>query len=230
MENNRPGRFRRSLFFSLQLAGLISVLHLLRFITGFPPLSWGVLPRNTDGLMGVVFAPLLHGSWGHLLSNLPPLLALTFIVFYFYRRTAWPAFIMIYLLTGAAVWAFARTVVHVGASGVIYGLVAFVFWSGIFRRNIKSIILALIVLMYYGSMFVGIFPGEEGISWESHLLGALAGIFTAFWFKNKKEKDEAPPRYSWEDEPKALDEPYFFDRDVFEKTKAEKRREFLDRD
>ncbi len=226
MENNRPGRFRQSLVFSLQLTGLISVVHLLRFITGLPPLSWGIFPRQTEGLAGIVFAPMLHGSWGHLFSNMPPLLALTFIIFYFYRRTAWPAFAMIYLLTGAAVWAFGRSVWHVGASGVVYGLVAFVFWSGIFRRNIKSIILALIVLMYYGSMFMGIFPGQEGVSWESHLLGALTGIFTAFWFKNKKEKDEAPPRYSWEDEPESLDEPYFFDRDVFEKTKAERNREF----
>ena len=230
MEKKRPGRFRLSLLFSLQFAALVGLLHTMRSLTGFPPLSWGILPRHTEGLVGVVAAPLLHGSWGHLFSNLPPLIALTFILFYFYRRTAYPALIMVYLLTGVAVWAFARTVVHVGASGVVYGLVAFVFWSGIFRRNIKSIILALIVLMYYGSMFVGIFPGEEGISWESHLLGALAGIFTAFWYKNKKENDEAPPRYSWEEEPKSLDEPYFFDRDVFEKTKEERRRNFLDRE
>lgn len=149
------------------------------------------------------------------------------MLFYFYKRIAWQAFSMIYLLTGVAVWGLGRgDVVHVGASGVVYGLVAFVFWSGIFRRNIKSIILALIVLMYYGSMFVGIFPGKEGISWESHLLGALAGIFAAFWYKNKKENDEAPPRYSWEDEAPAQDDTFFLDRDVFEKTKAERREGF----
>ncbi|MBX2929425.1 MAG: rhomboid family intramembrane serine protease [Saprospiraceae bacterium] len=230
MENKRPGRFRHSLVFALQLGATTATLHLLRVVTGFPPLSWGIYPRHTEGLQGIVAAPLLHGSWGHLFSNLPPLLALTFILFYFYRRIAWSSFAMIYLLTGAAVWTFGRSVWHVGASGVVYGLVAFIFWSGIFRRNIKSIILALIVLMYYGSMFMGIFPGEEGISWESHLLGAVVGIFTAFWFKNKKETDEQPPRYSWEEEPKSLDEPYFFERDVFEKTKAERRRNFLDRE
>jgi len=224
MENKSPGPFRRSLVFSIQLTALISLLHVLRVVTNFPPASWGILARDTDGLIVVVFAPLLHGSWGHLFSNIPPLAALTFMLFYFYKRIAWQAFSMIYLLTGVAVWGLGRgDVVHVGASGVVYGLVAFVFWSGIFRRNIKSIILALIVLMYYGSMFVGIFPGKEGISWESHLLGALAGIFAAFWYKNKKENDEAPPRYSWEDEAPAQDDTFFLDRDVFEKTKAERR-------
>ncbi|HRF38160.1 MAG TPA: hypothetical protein PK198_05190, partial [Saprospiraceae bacterium] len=76
MENKRPGPFRRSLVFSLQLTALISVLHVVRVATTFPPLSWGILPRDTDGLIGVVFAPLLHGSWGHLFSNMPPLAAL----------------------------------------------------------------------------------------------------------------------------------------------------------
>ncbi len=225
MEDNtrRPSRFRSSATFALQLSGLIAALHLLHAITGFPPHSWGILPRSTEGLQGIVFAPLLHGSWGHLFSNLPPLLALTFILFYFYRRVAWPAFLMIYLLTGTTVWALGRSVWHIGASGVVYGLVAFVFWSGIFRRNLKSIILALVVLMYYGSMFTGILPGQEGISWESHLLGALVGIFAAFWFKNDKEKDETPQRYSWEEEPESLEEPPpYFDPDVFEKHKSER--------
>lgn len=224
MENKRSGTFRRSALFAIQLVGIISVLHLLRVVTGFPPLSWGILPRNTDGLIGVGVAPLLHGSWGHLFSNMPPLAALAFMLFYFYKRIAWQAFSMIYLLTGMAVWGLGRgDVVHVGASGVVYGLVAFVFWIGILRRNVKSIILSLIVLMYYGSMFMGIVPGQEGISWESHLLGALVGIFTAFWLKNKKENDEAPPRYSWEDEAPPQEDTFFLDRDVFEKTKAERR-------
>jgi membrane associated rhomboid family serine protease len=218
-------RLRQSIRFAIQFSAMVVILHLLRTITGFPPLGWGIYPRESEGISGIVFSPFLHGSWSHLFSNLPPLFALTFIIFYFYRRTAWSAFLMMYLLTGVAVWIFGRSVWHIGASGVVYAMVAFVFWSGIFRRNIKSIILALIVLMYYGSMFTGIFPGEKGVSWESHLLGALAGIFTAFWFKNQQEKDEAPPRYSWEDEEMPADQPFYFDRDVFEKPKSERRGE-----
>jgi membrane associated rhomboid family serine protease len=73
---------------------------------------------------------------------------------------------------------------------VIYGLAAFVVFSGIFRRNLKSIALALIVGFYYGSMIHGVFPGQEGVSWESHLLGAMVGIFASFVFKNSIERDE----------------------------------------
>lgn len=215
------GKFIGSLRFSVQLIVLMSVLHLLRSTTGFPPVSWGLLPRTQDGLWGIIMSPLMHGSWSHLFSNMPPLFVLSFLLFYFYRRIAWQTFILIYVLTGMAVWLAGRPVIHVGASGVIYGLLAFIFWSGIFRRNIKSIILALIVLMYYGSMFTGIFPGERDISWESHLLGALTGIVTAFWFMKNREDDEEPPRYSWEDE--TPEENFFLDRDTFQKHKSDQR-------
>ena len=111
---------------------------------------------------------------------------------------------------------------------MIYGLVAFVFWNGIFRFNVKSIALALIVAFYYGSMVIGILPGQEGISWESHLLGGLVGIFVSFWFKNQIEQDEVKPKYSWELEENNQQESFFLDRDVFEKTKEERYREQRD--
>lgn len=173
--------------------------------------------------------PLLHADWGHLISNTPPLFALSTMVMYFYRRVAIRSFVMIYLLTGLAVWLFGnlftmRAGFHIGASGLVYGLVSFVFWNGVFRRNLKSIVLALIVLFYYGSMFTGILPGQEGISWEGHLFGALVGILASFWFKNTIEKDETQPTYSWEEEPQALERP-FLDPNIFEQTKEEKLRQ-----
>lgn len=130
---------------------------------------------------------------------------------------------MIYLLTGLSVWIFGRRVFHIGASGVVYGLVAFVFWMGIFRRSLKSIILALIVTVLYSGYFFGILPNQEGISWESHLLGGLVGIFTAYWFKELIESDEVVQAPSWENEPASTQ--FFLDRDVFEKTKAERQQE-----
>jgi membrane associated rhomboid family serine protease len=133
---------------------------------------------------------------------------------------------MIYVLTGVTVWLFARKVFHIGASGIIYGFVSFVFWSGIFRRNMKSIILAVIVTFLYSGLFLGILPNQLGISWESHLLGGLAGIITAYWYKEEIEADEKP-------EPAALEEQdseqsFFLDRDAFEKTKSERLREQQD--
>jgi membrane associated rhomboid family serine protease len=131
--------------------------------------------------------------------------------------------LMIYLLTGLAVWIFGRRVFHIGASGVVYGLVSFVFWMGIFRRSLKSIILALIVTVLYSGYFLGILPNQEGISWESHLLGGIVGIFAAYWFKEQIEMDEEVQKASWENEP--LDSKYFLERDIFDKTKLEREQE-----
>jgi membrane associated rhomboid family serine protease len=184
--------------------------------------DYGVFPREQSGLKGVLFMPLLHGDWGHILSNTPPLAALMAMLWFFYPRVASPAFFMIYLLSGLATWTFARAgVFHIGASGVVYGLVAFLFWNGIFRRNFKAIVIALIVLFYYGGLFMGIVPGQAGISWDGHLMGALAGVVVAYVFRNYIEKDEHRQPASWE-----LEEPEpprsFLPSDVFDKTKSER--------
>lgn len=214
-----------SISFPAKLIILLWVVHLFQFLTGLSLGAWGVYPREVFGLRGVILSPLIHADWGHLLSNTPPLFVLTFMIMFFYRRVAVPSFIMIYLLTGLTVWAFARDqVFHIGASGVVYGLVAFVFWNGIFRWNIKSIALALVVAFYYGGMMIGVLPGQEGISWESHLFGAIVGILTSFWYKKTIEKDEEKKVYSWEQE--QVEEPkHFFEQDLFERTKEERQKE-----
>jgi len=177
-------------------------------------------PGKFLGCRGVLFAPLIHDDFKHLISNSAPVFVLSFIIMYFYRRVAARSMMMIYLLTGFAVWLFARKVFHIGASGVVYGLLSFVFWSGVFRRSIKSIILALIVTVLYSGYLGGILPNQPGISWESHLLGAIVGIFTAYWYKEEIEADDKPQPPSWEGE--SQEASYFLDRDVFEKTKAER--------
>ncbi len=133
---------------------------------------------------------------------------------------AWASFVFIYLLTGFSVWLFGRSVYHIGASGVVYGLVSFIFWSGIFRRNIKSIVLALIVTILYSGYLQGIVPFQEGISWESHLLGGIVGIIVAFLFKGIIEQDEEQPD-PWANE--STDQEYYLARDTFEMTKEERR-------
>jgi membrane associated rhomboid family serine protease len=182
--------------------------------------AYGVFPREFSGLKGVIFAPLVHDNFQHLTSNSAPIFVLSFIIMYFYRRVAVRSMMMIYLLTGFAVWLFARKVFHIGASGVVYGFLSFVFWSGIFRRSLKSIILALIVTVLYSGYLGGILPNQEGISWESHLLGAVVGIFTAYWYKEEIEADDNQQPPSWEGEDQTTS--YFLDRDVFEKTKSER--------
>jgi membrane associated rhomboid family serine protease len=224
MEKFKSSKFYQSINWPFKLILLLWAIHLFQVVTAIR-LGWlGVFPGSISGLKGVLFSPLIHADWGHLLSNTPPLFMLTAIILYFYRSVAKSSFVMIYLLSGLAVWLFGRHVYHIGASGVIYGLVAFVFWNGIFRRNLKSIALALIVMFYYGSMIVGVLPGQEGISWESHLLGGVVGIFTSFWFRGSLETDEQPTEYSWEKNPKEQEESYFLERDIFKYTKEERHR------
>ncbi len=213
-------RLRDSLSVPLKFVALLWVIQIFQWISPFELGYLGIFPRTLSGAKGILLSPLLHSGLEHLLSNTPPLLVLWAMIRFFYPRIANPVFLMIYLLTGLAVWAFARPVYHIGASGVIYGLVAFVFWSGIFRRNIRAIALALVVAFYYGSMFIGILPIKPGVSWESHLLGGLAGILVAFLYKNTTEGEEKKPTYSWENETATDD--FFLDRDTFDKTRRER--------
>lgn len=214
-------RLRDSLKTPLILLALLWAIQVLQWLTGIDLGFLGIFPREIPGLKGVLFAPLIHGGFGHLLANSVPFLVLGSMTLFFYPRIARSAFFLIYILTGLAVWIFGRQVFHIGMSGVVYGLVAFIFWNGVFRRNIKAIALAAIVLFYYGSMLTGILPMQEDISWESHLLGGFSGIFVSFLFKNRLEADEAPA-------PPPIPEPeerFFLDRDTFEKTREQRKAE-----
>ncbi len=208
---NKPAPLLQRLQRPLQFLLLLWILQLLHS-TLLPDMGkFGIYPRESWGLRGILTAPLIHGSWQHLISNSVPFLMLSFFFVSFYPRTATRAFLMIYLLTGIGVWLFAGRAFHIGLSGVVYGMVAFIFWSGIFRKSVKSIALTLAILVLYSGYFYGLVP-KEGISWESHLIGALAGIFTAFWYRQATEPDEHPPEEEEEEEEKQ----YFLPRDVFD--------------
>ena len=212
--------FFRIIQFPSYLILSLWIIHLLK-ISGVVYLgNYGLLPREPSGVIGIFTAPFIHGSLEHLVSNSVPLFVMSLIIVFFYRRIAYQSMLLIYLLTGLAVWAFARgNVIHIGASGVVYALVSFVFWTGIFRRNFKSIMLALIITILYSGLFLGIIPNQRGISWESHLFGGLVGILVAYWMKDKKEKDEQPDD-PWKDE-HGSDE-YYLPRDAFEETLLER--------
>jgi membrane associated rhomboid family serine protease len=213
------------LLFPIGVVGLMWLVKIIEVIQNYKYTRWGIFPRDLDGLPGIVAAPFIHSDWEHLMSNSIPMLALMSMVMVFYKRVAIPSVIIITIFTGFTVWLFARDAYHVGASGVVYGLVAFLAWTGIFRRNLKSIILALVMLVAFGSYFHGIVPNKDGVSWESHLFGGLVGIFTAFLFKNVKEDDEADKVDPWADE--VGTEQFFLPRDTFEKTKKERYLESL---
>jgi len=214
--------FMESLRFPILAVAFLWLVHLWQMVDMFDPGMYGIMSRRIWGLRGIVTGPLVHGSWKHLISNSVPLFVLTFMSFYFYRKVAMQAFWLIYFLTGISVWLFARPVSHIGASGVVYGLVAFIFWNGIFRRSLRSIILAAVVMLLYSGMFMGVLPDQEGISWESHLLGSLVGIFVAYYFKAELEEEEAVSHSDSFADDRNEEKKHFLPADIFEKTKSQR--------
>lgn len=216
-------RLRKSVVWPLAGLLLMWAVFLFEYLTGFGLDYLGVYPREVLGLRGIVFSPFLHLDWGHIISNSPPFLILTFMLLFFYPRVAGSAFALIYVLAGAMLWAFGRSGIHIGASGVIYGLVAFLATIGFLRKNVRAIAISLVIVFYYGGLLAGIVPGQAGISWDGHLFGALAGILTAYQLRDKIEPEEVKQPRSYE-----LEEPDpepFLPEDTFEKTKAERQEE-----
>ena len=191
-----PKEFFRKLFIPLTFPVLLWVIYLVTHLLDISTYKLGILPRNFSGLIGIFTSPLIHGGFSHLISNTAPLIVMGLGIFYFYPKVAYKVFTIIYLGTGVLVWIFAREVYHIGASGIIYGFVSFLFFSGIFRKDNRSIALALVVIFLYGGLIWGVLPVEKGVSWESHLFGAIAGIIASFIFR----KVDPPKRYDWENE------------------------------
>jgi membrane associated rhomboid family serine protease len=159
----------------------------------------GLYPRRVSGLLGIITTPLIHGDLMHLLSNSFPLLLLPAIMLISYPRLSVRVFVWTYLLTGLGVWFFSRPAYHVGASGIVYGLASFVFFSGVFRRDRGAVALSLIIIFLYGSMIYGLFPSEERISWESHVIGGVIGMVLAFWYRHV-DRPEPEPEVEEEEE------------------------------
>lgn len=214
--DSRSGLFMRSVKTVLIILFVLWSIFILQYFLDIPTYQYGGLfPRSVDGLKGILFSPLLHGSFMHLISNSAPLTVLTVMILYFYSKVAFESFVWLYLMTGVMVWLFARPVYHIGASGVVYAMVSFVFWAGIFVRNLRSIVLSLIVAVLYSGMFLGVLPNEDGISWESHLLGGVVGIFVAYILREKIKKHDPPAEPVWEEEERK----FFLDRDTFDRKK-----------
>ncbi|MDH3323701.1 MAG: rhomboid family intramembrane serine protease [Flavobacteriaceae bacterium] len=157
--------------------------------------KYGIFPRSLKGLRGIVFSPFIHSDIKHLYHNSIPLFVLLLALLYFYRHIALKILIYGTLLSGFLTWIYARRSYHIGASGVIYLLFSFLFFSGVFRKNVRLIAVALAVIFLYGSMIWYILPVKEGVSWEGHLSGFLIGLIFAFFYRKKGLQKF---KYSWE--------------------------------
>jgi membrane associated rhomboid family serine protease len=166
-------------------AALVVVMVIVQVVNSFPALQLarhaGIEPREVDGLLGIVTAPFAHGSWSHLLANAVPLLIFGFLLMVNGVRQFIAVTVLVWLVSGVGVWLTggANTVV-VGASGVVFGWLAYLVVRGVFTRSLGQIAIGLVLLALWGGIFWGVLPGANGISWQAHLFGALGGVLAAF--------------------------------------------------
>jgi membrane associated rhomboid family serine protease len=147
--------------------------------------KFGVEPRSLLGLRGILFSPFIHGDTKHLFNNSIPLFVLSLSLIYFYRDVATKVLLYGGLLTGLLTWIIARDSYHIGASGIVYLLFSFVFFSGVFKNHFRLIAMSLVTIFLYGSMIWFVFPVEGRISWEGHLSGLITGLLFAFLYRKK---------------------------------------------
>ncbi len=190
-------RLRRAAWWTVAAVAALWWIKLFEWLVGRDFSGLGVMPGNPWGLVGVLTAPLLHGSWEHLISNTLPLLMLGTLALYAYPRASARALPLIWLLSGLGTWLIGRPNAHIGASGVAHGLMFFLFVLGLLRWDRRAVAVALVTFLMYGGMLMTVLPREAGVSWEYHLSGALAGVLAAVLWR---KRDPLPPRkkYSWE--------------------------------
>ena len=148
----------------------------------------GIKPISLEGLPGIILFHFIHGDWQHLFANTIPILVLGSALYYFYRPIANKILLILIFSVGLLTWCGARSGVHIGASGLVYGLTFFLMLSGFIRRNKRLIIISLVVVFLYGSLVWGLYPKyaiENNISWEGHLSGFVMGIILAIFYKNE---------------------------------------------
>jgi membrane associated rhomboid family serine protease len=206
--NEEKKRFIYSLIFPLFFLFIIWNVKFIEIILKLDFTFLGIFPLKVKGLIGIITAPLIHSDFEHLIANSIPILILGSGLFYFYNKVAYKVFFLSYLIANLWIWLGARQAYHIGASGLVYSFASFLFFSGIFSKNMRMVAISLLVVFLYGSMIWGVLPIQPHISWESHLMGGIAGMILAIYFKNSGPKRKV---YSWELEDDDLDDenPYW---------------------
>jgi len=190
--------FSLAMRIALVFVGVLWTIFIFDAVFGLQLGRFGLRPGSIPGLSGVVTAPLLHGSFEHILSNTLPMFVSLTAALYLYPRSSLRVIPLIWLGSGALAWTFGRSSLHYGASGLIYGLLAYVFVSGIIRSDMRSVSVSLLIGFLYGSMVWGVLPIREHVSWEMHLSGAIFGVLLALVYRRW---DRVPQvRYPWEDD------------------------------
>lgn len=185
MKNIETKRLVLSAVIPLTIVIVILVVFLLQYFEYFEGYKLGIYPRQKSGLVGILLAPFLHSDWSHLISNLISFFVLATGVFYFYRDLGILVLFICWVVGGSLTWALGRESFHIGASGLVYGLAAFLFFSGIVRQNIQLLAVSLVVVIQYGGLIWGLLPSLKEISFESHIFGGVTGFFLAIVLQNR---------------------------------------------
>lgn len=212
MINRNKLDFRLStLAYPLLIIMLIWFVFWLQIRVSYKIKFLAIYPLEISGLKGVLFSPFIHSDINHLYHNSLPLFILTLALFYFYRDIAWKIIIWGILCSGFLTWIIGRPSYHLGASGLIYVLVSFIFFKGIQVSNYRFIALSLLVVFLYGSMIWYVFPIDEKISWEGHLCGFITGALFSLFFK---AKSATKPKFDWErDDYEPINDPFMLQFD-----------------
>lgn len=188
--------FRLALRIALILVAVLWAILLIDTLFGLNLNRFGLRPGHLSGLVGIVTAPLLHGGPGHLFNNSLALIVAVTATLYLYPNSAMRVIPAVWLGSGLLGWVIGRHSLHIGASGFLYGLLAFVFVSGVLRRDMRSVAVSLLVWFLYGTMIWGILPIRPNMSWELHLCGLIIGVLMAWLYRRW---DQVPlKRYAWE--------------------------------
>ena len=200
-------QFRTSLFITIIFTAVLWIVWLCDSLFQLDLAQYGIIPRSVVGLRGIVLSPFIHDShniW-HIASNTLPFMILFFVLVNAYRQIAFLVLALIHLFTGILVWWLAPPyTAHVGISGIIYGIASFLVGSGIFRIDMTSIAISFFIVLLYGGMVEGFVP-QQGISWESHLCGAIVGFLLAFSLRHYARRELLPVQL----EPEEGDQHFF---------------------
>jgi membrane associated rhomboid family serine protease len=208
MKNSSPS-FKKSLKYTLTFLLLIWLIEACKHHFHLPLHYLGIYPQSALGLIGVITAPLIHGSWEHVINNSAALLLLGTLLLYSYSTTRWKALAIVWLVSGLGVWLFGRPSFHYGASGLTHGIFYYLLVSGILRRDKRSVGVLMIAFFMYGSMLLTILPQRPEISFEAHFFGGLGGVIATLLLFRKESKPKEKT-YEWEGRPEE-DDPFIGD-------------------
>lgn len=176
---------------------LLFLVYFLEQQSEFSFVKYGLYPRSTEQLTGIITYPMVHKDFEHLFSNALPIFILAAMLRYFYNSVFWNVFLLNWILGGIWLWLGGRPSFHIGASGWVYGLASFLFFSGIWRWERRTMAVSMIIVFLYGGMVWGLFPFFKDMSWEGHLFGGMSGLLLS-WIYRKREPQRIP--FDWENE------------------------------